>query len=336
MFCEGLAAENYDLYVAGSADEDVRREIEAHLDQNCIACSRGVKRSVALWTTYAASLSPVEASASLRSRLAALAAVTLKRQAAVFRGFPRPPFHGTRGFYAAVAASVTVLVALGAWYAGMQYTNLRSQQLVSELSEAQQATDNLRVQLQAETSRRQQLEETLRNSGKPNTAGELDAMRKQVLKLEAQVNQYQSAIDLERKSIADNVSLVNLLSTPGARLLSLHGQEAGANAVAYSLIVEEQKLVLVASNLPKPSPGKDYQLWVIRTSDPKIVSGGTFNPEDSDRVIVEFSSGQLVSEVSAVAVTEEPAGGSDGPTGPKVLVGSADTEPVAGKDLNSR
>jgi len=336
MFCEGLAAENYDLYVAGSADEDVRREIEAHLNQNCMACFRGVKRSVALWTTYAASLNPIEASAPLRSRLVALATVTIKKQVATFRGFPRPPVHGTPVFYAAVAASVIILVALGAWYAGTQNTNLRSQQLVSDLSEAQQATDNLRVKLQAETSRRQQLEETLKNGGKLNTAGEMEAMRKQVLKLEAEVNQYQTAVGLERKSIADNVSLINLLSTPGVRLLTLQGQQAGSNTVAYSLILEDQKVVLVASNLPRPAPDKDYQLWIIRKSDPKVVNGGTFNPEDSDRAIFQFSSGQLVSEIATVAVTEEPAGGSDNPTGPKILVGTADADSSAGKDSNTQ
>ena len=34
MPCEGLSAENYDLYVLGLADDGVRLEIDSHLENN--------------------------------------------------------------------------------------------------------------------------------------------------------------------------------------------------------------------------------------------------------------------------------------------------------------
>jgi anti-sigma-K factor RskA len=317
MTCEGLAAENYDLYVAGSAGEDLRREIDAHLDQNCSTCFRGVKRSIALWSSYSASLDAAEPSAGLRSRLIALAALT--RRVITFRTRPARPGYGQ---YGVLAASVAVLVGLGAWYAGMQYANLRGQQVLSELSDAQQSATELRAKLEAETLRRQQLENALHKSGDSNGAGQLLAARQQVVRLQAEVNQYQDVIERERKALGDNLRLVGLLSSPGLQLIALHGQEAASSAVAYSFILDDKKLVFVASGLPKLPAGKEYQLWLVRKTDPKVVSGGMFNPEDSDRVLLEFSNDQLVSELAAVAVTAEPMGGSEGPTGPKLLVAS--------------
>jgi anti-sigma-K factor RskA len=320
MTCEGLAAESYDLYVAGSAGEDVRREIDAHLDQNCPACLRGVKRSLALWTAYAGSMETVDPSTGLRSRLISLASVTGRMRA--FR--TRPPRPGY-GLYGVLAASVAVLVGLGAWYAGVQYANLRGQQVVSELSDAQQSATELRAKLDAEILRRQQLEIERKKAGEPDAAGQLLAARQQVVRLQAEVNQYQDVIDRERRAMGDNLRLVTLLSSSGLRMIALHGQEAASGTVAYSFVLEGKKLVLLAYRLPKPPTGKEYQLWLVRKADPKVVSGGTFNPEDSDRAIVEFSNDQLVSELAAVAVTAEPLGGSEGPTGPKLLAGSPDT-----------
>lgn len=322
MFCEGLAAENYELYVAGNAEEEVRREIDAHLDQNCPACFRGVQRGIALWTTYAASLQAAERSAPLRSRLIALG--TLTRQVIGFRAGSNLAAFGSRGIYGLVAASVAILVGLGAWYAGVQYANLHGQQVLAELSDAQQSASELQTKLVAEIRKRQQLEEALKRNGQPNTTGQLQAVQQQVLRLQAEVNQYRDAIERERKNMGDNVQLVALLSTPGVRLITLHGQESTPGAVGYSLTLEDKKLVFIASHLPKPAAGKEYQLWLLRETDPKVVSGGTFDPEDSGQAVLEFSSGQLVSELSAVAVTEEPMGGSEGPTGPKLLAGTPD------------
>lgn len=78
---------------------------------------------------------------------------------------------------------------------------------------------------------------------------------------------------------------------------------------------------LVVSDMPSPPAGKTYQLWLLIAGNP--VSGGTFNTGPGGRAMLH---GQLAAdalEASAFAVTLEPAGGSDKPTGPKYLLGSA-------------
>ena len=78
---------------------------------------------------------------------------------------------------------------------------------------------------------------------------------------------------------------------------------------------------LVVSGMPSLPAGKTYQLWLLVGGSP--VSGGTFNTGPGGRAMLH---GQLAAdalEASAFAVTLEPAGGSNKPTGAKYLLGSA-------------
>lgn len=78
---------------------------------------------------------------------------------------------------------------------------------------------------------------------------------------------------------------------------------------------------LTVSDMPPLPAGKTYQLWLLIGGSP--VSAGTFNTGPGGRAMLH---GQLAAdalEASAFAVTLEPAGGSNKPTGPKYLLGSA-------------
>lgn len=79
------------------------------------------------------------------------------------------------------------------------------------------------------------------------------------------------------------------------------------------------RAVLVTHGLPDPGARETYELWLMHDGDP--VPAGLFRPEDG--------AGAAVTEVDAtvrgadmVAVTVEPAGGSDKPTG-EVLASAA-------------
>lgn len=77
--------------------------------------------------------------------------------------------------------------------------------------------------------------------------------------------------------------------------------------------------LLNASGL-KPAPaGRTYQLWWIR--DGKPVPSVTFDIEADGAGLVRGVSVPTDGELSAAAVTEEPAGGSQRPTSPILLVG---------------
>jgi len=105
----------------------------------------------------------------------------------------------------------------------------------------------------------------------------------------------------------------------------MRGGEGTTNAVAYVLFVDKSKLVFVGSNLPRPSGDHQFQLWLHRKEEPKVVSAGVFTPDDNNHAVVEYNEGTLLSEISFVSITEEPTGGSSAPTTPRLF----DTSPGA-------
>jgi anti-sigma-K factor RskA len=115
--------------------------------------------------------------------------------------------------------------------------------------------------------------------------------------------------------------MISLLSVPGTRLIAVNGTEAAPQARGYALLSDRNRIVFYATDLPALPNGRVYQLWLIREKSPAIVSAGVFTAQPSRSAEVEFARGDMVQGVTAIAVTDEPAGGSPIPTGHKLLTG---------------
>lgn len=215
---------------------------------------------------------------------------------------------------------ILVLVGVGSWFSGVQYGNLKNQQIVSKLVETQQRETTLRVQLNERNAQITQLKKTLDGIGHQTTATQIDSQRQQLLQQQAELNNYQNLIEKDKLAMAQNEQLLNVLAAPDVRFVPLASMEKQSDAVAYALILEDQRLLIVASNLQKPPAGREYQIWLTRTDDPKMVSANTLDPDDSNRAVAEFADTQLVSNIAEVTITDEPLGGSKGPTGKKIFI----------------
>ncbi len=77
---------------------------------------------------------------------------------------------------------------------------------------------------------------------------------------------------------------------------------------------------MFAHNMPAPSSGRTYQLWLI-TRDGQRISAGTFAPDPSGNAVVSAQYAMAPDSLQAIAVTEEPAGGMPQPTGGIVIAG---------------
>jgi anti-sigma-K factor RskA len=77
---------------------------------------------------------------------------------------------------------------------------------------------------------------------------------------------------------------------------------------------------LVVNHLHHLPSGQAYQLWLIE--DGKRTSGGVFSVDENGYWVMQVKSPQLLTGYDSFGITIEPAGGSPGPTGPKVLGGS--------------
>ena len=126
---------------------------------------------------------------------------------------------------------------------------------------------------------------------------------------------------LERR-VADQKAILDGLTGPGVRVM-----DAGATNARqpYGRMFWDQpanRWTFVAYNLPPAAPGHTYQLWLV-TRDQKKVSAGTFAPSDSGSAIVRATYALAADSLAAIAVTNEPEGGSSQPTTTPFLVGAA-------------
>lgn len=105
------------------------------------------------------------------------------------------------------------------------------------------------------------------------------------------------------------------------RTVTLAGTAVAPDATGLIIISLNGKHgTLVVDRLPTLDPEREYQLWLIQ--DGQRTSGAVFSVSQTGYGSVWVSSPQPLSSYSSFGITIEPAGGSPGPTGDKVLGGA--------------
>lgn len=109
------------------------------------------------------------------------------------------------------------------------------------------------------------------------------------------------------------------LVTPGGmQIIALVGTEIAPDAAGTLVVSDDGEYgALVVDGLPAIDEGQQYQLWLIR--DGQRTSGGVFSVNPEGYGVLWIESHEPLSSFAGFGVTAEPAGGSPGPTGDKVL-----------------
>jgi anti-sigma-K factor RskA len=94
----------------------------------------------------------------------------------------------------------------------------------------------------------------------------------------------------------------------------LKGTTEAPGASAKMLIDWQGHALLIVNGLPRPPQGKEYQLWFIEPNHPPKPRK-TFSTDNAGKGLVEERVGEVVREYGVFAVTLEPAGGVQAPTG---------------------
>jgi hypothetical protein len=207
-----------------------------------------------------------------------------------------------------------------------------------ELAQTRQTLDSSRAQLsETQTTLNQQQQElaSLRRSttdlqtrlstaerNQSQALERVQTLQTRVRELETDRQRLQDVVNREQRRAAQNTQVISYLEAPGTRLIPLSGTEAAASARGYLLLTRDNQLLFSEAGLPALPPGRTYQLWLLRSRGEPVVSGGLFTGSGGGQNQIVSNNSNLALGLNAVAVTEEPAGGSRLPSGRKVLIGT--------------
>ena len=111
---------------------------------------------------------------------------------------------------------------------------------------------------------------------------------------------------------------LTLLTQPESRRVLLRS-DAHQGRGTLLLETAAPQAVLMVRDLPRLQPNREYQLWLVRENTRD--NGGTFRVDEQGFGMLLVHAPYPLSAYRAAGITEEPAGGSPGPTSPRVIGG---------------
>ncbi|HET6616199.1 MAG TPA: anti-sigma factor [Gemmatimonadota bacterium] len=150
-------------------------------------------------------------------------------------------------------------------------------------------------------------------------AARLVVERNRLLEGIERMNEARSAdYDSARERVAALQEKLDFMGGPASAVHPLVGTQALPEAGARVFLDPVTgRAILFAYDLPVLSVDQLYELWAIGPEGPR--PAGVFRPNDSGRARLEIEDPELLRNVQMLAVTVEPAPGTDQPTGEIIL-----------------
>lgn len=149
-----------------------------------------------------------------------------------------------------------------------------------------------------------------------------DAARRDNQRLVAAQRGLEREIAARDSAIADRQALLEAMTGPGVQVIEAGTTNARQPVGKMFWDQPTDQWTFVAHNLPRSAPNRTYQLWLITRAQRKI-SAGVFATNASGDALVIAHYALAKDALAAIAVTDEPAGGSPQPTSTPVLLGAA-------------
>ena len=152
---------------------------------------------------------------------------------------------------------------------------------------------------------------------------QLQEMRQKKDDAEAALRVATAAANQMTNKLAVSDSLVAAMSGANVRVVDMVSTLKMAPGAKMFWDRVANRWTLITHDLPAVQQGRTYQLWLVTAKSEKI-SAGTFNTDARGRAVVQATYPLAESDLAAIAITEEPEGGSAQPTG-TILVAGAPT-----------
>ena len=140
------------------------------------------------------------------------------------------------------------------------------------------------------------------------------ATQRELARLSTEVDQAKAQLD-------HDTALAELLTSPDAHMAKLSGTSAAPGAHAMLAFDRNGHAMLMARGLPAAPKGMAYQLWYIK--DNKKMPGKVFVPDAAGNGILEDQIPPVARDQAVFAITLEPEGGVQVPTGSIYLLSSS-------------
>ncbi len=122
-------------------------------------------------------------------------------------------------------------------------------------------------------------------------------------------------LQAQERALERQVVVVDLLRDPATRVVTLRGSGPSPHAAGRVVWHPTAGGQVLVANLPSAPSGKTYELWTIASGTAR--PAGVFAVDTAGRAIARLE--PTGGPVDVFAVTLEPAGGTQAPTGPIVL-----------------
>lgn len=249
------------------------------------------------------------------------------------------PAKGTQSIDADRARLESELVKTNLKYAELadRYAAVEAK-LASAVSESQTLNAEAQAEREKEGSLTEKLRETEASLGQ--MSGELQTLRKageeprpvadrlgRVEELERELAASTEDLDRAKFLLAANRDIRDLMGARNLHITDVYDVDSKGKtrqAFGRAFYTEGKSLIFYAFDLGKakpPSSERSYQAWGYQEAAHKSQSLGMLYMDDQNqnRWALKFNDAAILSEIDAVFVTVEPAGGSGQPTGQKLL-----------------
>jgi len=146
------------------------------------------------------------------------------------------------------------------------------------------------------------------------------ALQRDTQRLLSAQRSFEREITARDSALADRQALLDAMMGAGVQVIEAGAPSARQPSGKMFWDQITSQWTFVAHNLPRAAPNRTYQLWLITRAQRKI-SAGVFATSASGDALVIAHYSLPKDSLAAIAVTDEPSGGSPQPTTTPVLLG---------------
>ena len=151
-----------------------------------------------------------------------------------------------------------------------------------------------------------------------NASSERARLREALLEVRATNGTQLAALDSLRATLTSRERMIANLIGPQVAVMTLASTDPASPTGRMFWDQQHNAWTFVAHRVPMPKAGRTYQMWLVTPS--AKISAGTFMPSPDGEVMMQATYALPKDSLAAVAVTDEPMGGSPQPTTAPMMV----------------